>query len=56
LKDLVPGEEIVPTLRPVLEAFRDDRRPGEGFGDYAHRVGISWLRRLVGAEPHAQSA
>jgi sulfite reductase (ferredoxin) len=56
LKDLVPGEEIVPTLRLVLEAFRDGRGPGEGLGDYAQRVGIGWLRRLVGAEPHAQSA
>jgi sulfite reductase (ferredoxin) len=56
LKDLVPAEEIVPTLSLILRAFRDGRRPGEGLGDYAQRVGISWLRRLVGAEPHAQSA
>jgi sulfite reductase (ferredoxin) len=56
LKDLVPGEEIVPTLRLVLESFRDGRRPGEGLGDFAHRVGIERLRRLVGAGPHAQSA
>ncbi len=56
LKDLVPGEAIVPTLRPVLAAFRDGRRPGEGFGDYCRRVGIDRLRHLVGAGPHAQSA
>jgi sulfite reductase (ferredoxin) len=55
LKDLVPAEEIVPTLRFVLEAFRDGRRPGEGLGDFAQRVGIEQLRRLVAAE-HAQSA
>jgi sulfite reductase (ferredoxin) len=55
LKDLVPTEEIVPTLRLVLQAFRDGRRPGEGLGDYAQRVGIDRLRKLVGAE-HAQSA
>jgi len=42
LKDLVPAEEIVPTLRQVLVAFRDGRRPKEGFGDYCHRVGITW--------------
>jgi sulfite reductase (ferredoxin) len=55
LKDLVPAEEIVPMLRLVLEAFRDGRRPDEGLGDYAQRVGIDRLRRLVGAD-HAQSA
>jgi sulfite reductase (ferredoxin) len=55
LKDLVPTEEIVPTLRLVLQAFRDGRRPGEGLGDYAQRVGVDRLRKLVGAE-HAQSA
>jgi sulfite reductase (ferredoxin) len=56
LKDLMPGEEIVPTLRSLLEAYRDGRRSGEGLGDYCCRVGIDWLRHLVGAEPHAQSA
>jgi sulfite reductase (ferredoxin) len=56
LKDLVPAEELVPTLRRVLEAFREGRQSAEGFGDYCHRVGIAWLRQLVGAEPHAQSA
>ena len=55
LKDLVPAEEIVPTLRVVLEAFRDGRRPNETFGGYCQRVGIESLRRLVGAE-HARSA
>jgi sulfite reductase (ferredoxin) len=55
LKDLVPSDEIVPTLRLVLQAFRDGRGPGEGLGDYAQRVGIDRLRKLVGAE-HAQSA
>jgi sulfite reductase (ferredoxin) len=56
LKDLVPAEDIVPTLRIVLESFRAGRRPNEGFGDYCHRIGIDRVRRLVGAEPHAQSA
>jgi sulfite reductase (ferredoxin) len=50
LKDLVPSEEIVPTLRLILEAFREGRRPKEVLGDYCQRVGIDHLRRLVGAE------
>jgi sulfite reductase (ferredoxin) len=56
LKDLVPTEEIVPTLRVVLEAYREGRRPGEGLGDFCQRFGLQRLRQLVGAEPHAQSA
>src|SRR2546421_12336472 len=47
LKDLVPVEQIVPTLRVVLEAFRVMRRSGEGFGDFCHRLGPGRLRVLV---------
>lgn len=42
--ELVPGEEVAATLRPVLTAFRDKRLPGEGFGDFCHRVGVEGLR------------
>lgn len=38
--DLVPLDDLVPTVRPLLEGFRDGRRPGEGFGDYWARVGV----------------
>jgi sulfite reductase (ferredoxin) len=47
LKDLVPTDQIVPMLRIVFEAFRSTRRPGEGFGDFCHRLGPSRLRGLV---------
>src|SRR5207244_6937869 len=30
LKDLVPLDQIVPTLRPLLELYRERRRGGEG--------------------------
>src|ERR1700727_2347908 len=39
LKDLVPIGEIVSMLTPLLESYRNDRQPGEGFGDYCHRLG-----------------
>jgi sulfite reductase (ferredoxin) len=55
LKDLVPAEEIVPTICRVLEVFRDHRRPGEGLGDFCRRYGVAQLRQLVGVV-HAQSA
>ena len=47
LKDLVPRGQIVTTLRPVLLRFKEERQPGEVFGDYCHRVGSECLRALV---------
>jgi sulfite reductase (ferredoxin) len=47
LKDLVPLKDIVPTLRPVLESFKVQRRGDESFGDYCHRVGAEAMRALV---------
>jgi sulfite reductase (ferredoxin) len=44
VKDLVPRAAIVPTLRPLLVHFREERRPGEGFGDFCHRLGAERLR------------
>ena len=38
-KDLVEREHLVDEVRPLLEAFRDTRLPGERFGDFCHRVG-----------------
>ncbi len=37
LRDLTPRAEIVSTLRPLLERFKEQRRPGESFGDYCNR-------------------
>jgi len=56
LKDLVPLDQIVPTLRPLLELYRERRRGNEGFGDFCHRVGVQRLRELVHAEPAAQAS
>jgi len=38
-KDLVPEAEVVPTLVPLLVYFKQDRQPGETFGDFCHRKG-----------------
>lgn len=43
-KDLVPVNELVPTLVPLLTYYRDTRQPGEGFGDFCVRVGFDALR------------
>jgi sulfite reductase (ferredoxin) len=47
LKDLVPRAEIVPTLLPILRAFKEQQRPGEGFGDYCQRMGFERLQPLI---------
>ena len=41
LRDLVPLNDIVPLLVPVLEHYRESRQDGEGFGqDYAETLRI----------------
>jgi sulfite reductase (NADPH) hemoprotein beta-component len=37
-KDVVKTDEIVTELRPVLQRFVKERKPGERFGDFTHRV------------------
>jgi sulfite reductase (ferredoxin) len=37
--DLVPTEQVVPSLVPALKYFKESREPGESFGDFCHRVG-----------------
>ncbi len=38
-KDLVPTEEVVATLVPVLRHYKQHRRDGEAFGDFCNRLG-----------------
>ena len=52
-KDLVPTDEIVPTLAPVFAYFKQDRTDGETFGDFCHRRGKDDL--LVFSEGFAAS-
>lgn len=42
-RDLVPLEEIVSTLVPLLKYFRQDRLADESFGDFCHRKGLEDL-------------
>jgi sulfite reductase (NADPH) hemoprotein beta-component len=39
-KEAVKSDDIVSTLRPFLTRYRDEREPGERFGDFCLRVGI----------------
>jgi sulfite reductase (ferredoxin) len=45
-KDLVPFEDIIPTLLPLLAHFKDTRQPDETFGDFCLRVGFDQLQAL----------
>jgi len=47
LKDLVPRDEIVSTLDPLLRHYKEERRPGESFGEYCHRLGPDHARALL---------
>lgn len=42
-KDMVPLEELVPSLVPVLSQYKASRLDGESFGDYCHRQGKAGL-------------
>jgi sulfite reductase (ferredoxin) len=47
LRDLVPFGQIVPTLMPLLTAFKSERLPGECFGDWCQRRGVEHLQTLL---------
>ena len=45
-KDLVPLEQITPTLSPILIAFKQHRAStNETFGDFCHRAGKEQLEK-----------
>jgi sulfite reductase (ferredoxin) len=47
LQDLVPQAHIVPLLIPLLAGYKEDRKAGESFGDYCHRLGAEKLQHMV---------
>lgn len=46
-KDLVPMAEVVPTLVPVLAAFKSGRTEGETLGDFCNRLGPAGLAEAI---------
>lgn len=46
----VPRDELINVLRPVLAHYCDQRRSGERFGDFCHRLGVDRLRAQLGTE------
>jgi len=43
----VKREQIPERLRPIIEYYRDSRRPSETFGDFCHRIGVAALQDLA---------
>lgn len=43
-KDMVPLEEVVSELSPLLTAYKSERQDGESFGDYCARIGNDALQ------------
>jgi sulfite reductase (ferredoxin) len=48
-QDLVPFDEIVPTLLPILMYFKQQQQNGESLGDFCHRKGADDLHAWADA-------
>ncbi len=46
-KELVPLEDLVDEVKPLLGQYSNDRNPGESFGDYYERVGIGLKKEVA---------
>jgi sulfite reductase (ferredoxin) len=50
-KDMVPADEVVPSIVPLLVYFKQDRQNGETLGDFCHRKGcddlVAWTQQYV---------
>ncbi|MFW6157619.1 MAG: NADPH-dependent assimilatory sulfite reductase hemoprotein subunit [Balneolaceae bacterium] len=46
-KDLVPREELVEEVRPLLVHYRENRRDKESFGDFWERVGLEHAEQVT---------
>ncbi|GAG53774.1 unnamed protein product [marine sediment metagenome] len=53
-KDLVPADDLVSTITPVLANFKENRLPHERFGDFCHRQGNDAL--LTWSEAYAEQS
>jgi sulfite reductase (ferredoxin) len=42
-KDMVPADQVVRELTPLFAYFKNERQPGETFGDFCHRKGAADL-------------
>jgi sulfite reductase (ferredoxin) len=57
-KDMVPADEVVPSIVPLLVYFKQDRLEGETLGDFCHRKGrddlVAWTEAYAAQNSPAQ--
>ncbi len=50
-KDMVPAEEVVSTIVPLLAYFKQERQDGETLGDFCNRKGqaglVAWSEQFA---------
>ena len=54
--DLVPLDQLVRSLSPLLVYFRQDRQPGESFGAFCNRLGVQRLHEIADASATPRGA
>jgi sulfite reductase (ferredoxin) len=58
-RDMVPADEVVPTLVPLLAYFKQDRQEGETLGDFCHRKGrdelLAWTDAFAAQNAPAET-
>ncbi len=58
-RDMVPADEVVSTLVPLLTYFKQERTAGETLGDFCHRKGrddlVTWTDAYTAQNPTAQN-
>ena len=42
--DMIPLDDIAPTIAPVFTFYKNDRQSDESFGDFCHRIGNEQLK------------
>ncbi len=55
-KDLVPADQIISTLRPLLQSFKTGRHTEESLGGFCCRKGIDALKQMANEVPSEDAA
>jgi len=48
--EMIHTDQLVNTVVPLLIFYKENRLPGERFGDFCHRVGVEALREFAAAQ------
>jgi len=48
--EMIPTDLLVATVNPLLVMYKEQRQPGERFGDFCYRVGVEALREFAAGQ------